>query len=146
MYSSRPERRIASPMRMRGGGAPKFGCALTAAVGAGEDADALAADEDFARLRFGARFLVALAADLLAAEMGRAVIVAAGAAAGADDDDAAIVVASPKSTAKASLVASSAAGLASGGAGFLRLRLCARFRGGGADLVAAAFRFFDMGV
>jgi hypothetical protein len=40
-------------------------------------------------LRFGPRFLVALAADLLAAEMGRAAIVAAGAAAGADDDDAA---------------------------------------------------------
>jgi hypothetical protein len=141
---------MASPMRMRGGGAVEIGCALTAAadaaVGAGEDADALAADEDFARLRFGGRFLVALAADLLAAEMGRAAIVAAGAAAGADDDDAAIVVASPKSTAKASLVASGAAGLASGGAGFLRLRLCARFWGGGADLVAAAFRFFNMGV
>ena len=97
-------------------------------------------------MRFGGRFLVALAADLLAAEMGRAAIVAAGAAAGADDDDAAIVVASPKSTAKASLVASGAAGLASGGAGLLRLRLRARFWGGGADLVAAAFRFFDMGV
>ena len=84
---------MASPMRMRGGGADEIGCAVAevadAAAGAGKDANALAADEDFARLRFGARFLVALTADLLAAEMGRAAIVAAGAAAGADDDDAA---------------------------------------------------------
>ena len=80
---------MASPMRMRGGGAVELDCAVAevadAAARAGEDAEALAADEDFARLRFGGRFLVALAADLLAAEMGRAAIVAAGAAAGADD-------------------------------------------------------------
>ena len=57
---------------------------------AGVDGGAAAATgEDCTRLRFGPRFLVALAADLLAAEMGRAAIVAAGAAAGADDDDAA---------------------------------------------------------
>src|SRR5580704_11452857 len=58
LYSSRPERRMASPMRMRGGRADEIDCALEtgcavdaaedAAVGAGEDADALAADEDFA--------------------------------------------------------------------------------------------------
>src|SRR5580693_2770484 len=68
LYSSRPERRMASPMRMRGGGADETDCAVTAvadaAVGAGAGEDA-----------------VALAADLLAAEMGRAAIVAAGAAA-----------------------------------------------------------------
>src|SRR5579862_8000348 len=71
LYSSRPERRMASPMRMRGGRADEIGCALEtgcaedAAEDAGEDADALAgdeadfaADEDFARLRFGGRFLV----------------------------------------------------------------------------------------
>ena len=121
-------------MRMRGGGAVETCCAvgtgrvsIPAAV-EGDDADAHAADEDFARLRFGGRFLVALAADLLAAEMGRAAIVAAGAAAGADDDDAAIVVASPKSTAKASLAASGAAGLASGGAGSC-VYVCARVFG-----------------
>src|SRR4029077_10052576 len=65
LYSSRPERRMASPMRMRGGGAVEIDCAVAevadaaagAAAGAGEDADALAADEDFARLRFGGRFL-----------------------------------------------------------------------------------------
>ncbi len=65
-----------------------------------------------------------------------------------DDDDgvAAIVVASPKSTANASLVVSGAAGFTRCSAGFLRLRLRARFWGGGADLVAAAFCFLDMGV
>jgi hypothetical protein len=89
---------MASPMRMRGGRAEEIdcaagtGCAVDAVEDAGEDADALAgdeadfaADEDFARLRFGGRFLVALAAHFLAAEIGRAAIVAAGAAAAADD-------------------------------------------------------------
>src|SRR5580704_5112324 len=45
LYSSRPERRMASPMRMRGGGADEIDCAVAevadAAAGAGED-DALA--------------------------------------------------------------------------------------------------------
>jgi len=143
----------------------EIGCAVIAAAGAdaGEDDaaadaddlaaraaddDALAAGEDFARLRFGARFLVVLTADFLAAEMARASTVAAGATAGADDDedDAAMVVASPKSTAKASLVASGAAGFTRCSAGFLRLRLRARFWSRAADLVADAFRFLGMGV
>jgi hypothetical protein len=64
----------------------------------------------------------------------------------ADDDDAAIVVASPKSTANASLVVSGAEGFTRCSAGFERLRLRARFCGGEADLVAATFRFLDMGV
>jgi len=146
-------------MRMRGGRADEIDCALEtgcavdaaedAAVGAGEDADALAADEDFARLRFGGRFLVALAAHFLAAEIGRAAIVAAGAAAGADDfaarvadddatggaegfgaragdfaervedDDAAMVVPSPKANL-------SAASIAAGDASSERLRLLER--------------------
>ena len=139
---------MASPMRMRGGGADEIDCALEigCAVVAGEDADALSGEADFARLRLSARFLVVFAADFLAAEVGRAAIVAAGAAAGADDDedDAAMVVASPKSTANASLVASGAAGFTRGSAGFLRLR--ARFWSGAADFVADAFRFLDMGV
>src|SRR5579864_4066168 len=135
LYSSRPERRMASPMRMRGGGADEIDCALEigCAVVAGEDADALSGEADFARLRLSARFLVVFAADFLAAEVGRAAIVAAGAAAGADDfaarvedDDAAMVVASPKSTANASLVASGAEGFTRGAAGFLRLRFRAR--------------------
>jgi hypothetical protein len=157
---------MASPMRMRGGRADEIDCALEtgcavdaaedAAVGAGEDADALAgdeadfaADEDFARLRFGARFRVVLTAVFLAAEMGRAATVVAGAAAGADDfaarvadddatggaegfgaragdfaervedDDAAMVVPSPKANL-------SAASIASGDASFERLRLLER--------------------
>ena len=149
---------MASPMRMRGGRADEIDCALEtgcavdaaedAAVGAGEDADALAADEDFARLRFGGRFLVALAADLLAAEVGRAAIVAAGAAAGAGDDDAAMVVPSPKANL-------SAASIASGDASSERLRLLERVLFvRAADLLAAAagdagadaFRSLDMGV
>src|SRR4029077_1745502 len=48
LYSSRPERRMASPMRMRGGSAVETGrasiAAPNAAVGAGEDAGVLAAD------------------------------------------------------------------------------------------------------
>ena len=146
-----------------------------AAVGAGEDADALAADEDFARLRFGARFLVALTADLLAAEVGRAAIVAAGAAAGdfaapvadddaaggaegfgaragdfavrVEDDDAAMVVPSPKANL-------SAASIAAGDASFERLRLLERvlfvraadFLAAAGDAGADAFRSLDMGV
>jgi len=141
-------------MRIRGGSADEIDWAVAAAAdaaaGADEDADALAADDaDFARLRFGARFLVALAADLLAAEMGRAAVVAAGAAAGADDfaarvadddaaggaegfgasagdfaervedDDAAMVVPSPKANL-------SAASIAAGDASFERLRLLER--------------------
>src|SRR5579862_4058497 len=94
LYSSRPLRRMASPMRIRGGGAVELCCAAetgrASIAAAGVDGGAAAATgEDCTRLRFGPRFLVALAADLLAAEMGRAAIVAAGAAAGADDDDAA---------------------------------------------------------
>jgi hypothetical protein len=153
---------MASPMRMRGGGADEIGCAVEtgcavdAAADAGEDADALAgeadfaAGEDFARLRFGGRFLVVFAADFLAAEMVRAATVAAGAAAGADDfaarvadDDAAMVVASPKANL-------SAESIASGDASFERLRLLERvlfvraadFLAAGAD----AFRFLGMGV
>lgn len=68
------------------------------------------------------------------------------AAAARADDDAAIVVASPKSIAKASLVVSGAAGFTRCSAGFLRLRLRARFWDGGADLVAATFCFLGMGV
>ena len=165
-------------MRMRGGGAVEIDCAVAevadAAAGAGEDADALAADEDFARLRFGGRFLVALAADLLAAEMGRAAIVAAGAddfaarvtdddaAGGAggfgaragdfaervEDDDAAMVVPSPKANL-------SAASIAAGDASFERLRLLERvlfvraadfLAAAAGDAGADAFRSLDMGV
>jgi len=255
LYSSRPERRMASPMRMRGGRADDIGCAAIAAAGvaAGRDDLAVRADgEDFARLRllerlleresllagrlrsfaalrmterFGRRAVLLLprrdvvldgwavlagrsgtAFTCLPAAVGRASTVRfcarlpmaamgflatslalPGDAAGADDstaregddanaaedadfasradgDDAnaaepdgfatrangdhlaAIVVASPKSTAKASLVASGAAGFTRCSAGFLRLRLRARFLGGEADLVADAFRFSCMGV
>src|ERR1700722_17049622 len=64
LYPPRPVRRMASPLRMRGGGTVEIGCEVAelaevaeVAAGAGEDADALAADEGFARLRFGGRFL-----------------------------------------------------------------------------------------
>ena len=174
-------------MRMRGGRADEIGCALEtgcaedAAEDAGEDADALAgdeadfaADEDFARLRFGGRFLVALAADFLAAEMGRAAIVAAGAddfaarvadddatggaegfgaragdfAERVEDDDAAMVVPSPKANL-------SAASIAAGDASFERLRLLERvlfvraadfLAAAAGDAGADAFRFSCMGV
>jgi len=133
---------MASPMRMRGGGADEIDCAVAevadAAARAGEDAEALAADEDFARLRFGGRFLVALAADLLAAEMGRAAIVAAGAAAGAGD-----------------FAARVADDDAAGDASFERLRLLERvlfvraadfLAAAAGDAGADAFRSLDMGV
>ena len=142
---------MASPMRMRGGSAVETGRASIAAAGVDGGA-AAATGEDCTRLRFGPRFLVALAADLLAAEMGRAAIVAAGAAAGADDDDGAIVVASPKASASALLIAA-------GDASFERLRLLERvLLVRAADFVAAspavagdaavadAFRFLGMGV
>src|SRR5579862_5417205 len=60
LYSSRPERRMASPMRMRGGRADDIGCAAIAAAGvaAGRDDLAVRADgEDFARLRLLERLL-----------------------------------------------------------------------------------------
>src|SRR5579862_4784821 len=231
LYSSRPERRMASPMRMRGGSADDIGCAVIAAAGvaAGRDDLAVRADgEDFARLRLrlvlrcavlllprrdvvldGCVVLAGrsgLAFTCLPAAVGRASTVRfcarlpmaalgflatslalPGDAAGADDstaregddanaaedadfasradgddanaaepdgfatrangdDLAAMVVASPKSTAKASLVASGGEGSRRCSAGFLRLRLRARFLGGEADLVADAFRFSCMGV
>src|SRR3984957_13600430 len=62
LYSSRPERRMASPMRMRGGSAVETGRASIAAAGVDGGA-AAATGEDCTRLRFGPRFLVALAAD-----------------------------------------------------------------------------------
>src|SRR5579862_4916225 len=68
LYSSRPLRRMASPMRIRGGGAVELCCAAetgrASIAAAGVDGGAAAATgEDCTRLRFGARFLVALAAD-----------------------------------------------------------------------------------
>jgi hypothetical protein len=152
----------------------EIGCAVTAAadaaVGAGGDADPIAAGatgEDCARLRFGARFFLALATDFLAAEMERASIVAAGAAADgaadkgddadcascADDGDASMVVASPKASVSAALIAA-------GDASFDRLRLLervllvraadfwsARAPALSGDAAGAdAFRFLDMGV
>ena len=101
---------------------------------------ATATGEDCTRLRFGARFLVALAAD------------DADFAARADDGDAAIVVASPMASASAALIAA-------GDARFERLRLLERvLLVRAADFVAAspamagdaagadAFRFFGMGL
>ena len=125
---------MASPMRMRGGGAVEICCAAetgrASIATAGLDGRAAAATgEDCTRLRFGARFLVALAAD------------DAGFASGARDDDAAadvgdfaarvdgedddedgdeaMVVASPMASVSASLIAA-------GDASFERLRLLER--------------------
>jgi hypothetical protein len=121
-----------------------------------------AAGEDCARLRFGARFLVARAADFLAAGEGDDAAAAEDAfawrldedaATGADDfasraedDDAdggaAILVASPKASARAALIAA-------GDASFERLRVLERVLRGDADLFApgaAAFCFFEFGI
>jgi hypothetical protein len=120
-----------------------------------------AAGEDCARLRSGARFLVARAAvlaagegdDAAAAEDAFAWRLDEDAATGADDfasraedDDAdggaAILVASPKASARAALIAA-------GDASFERLRLLERVLRGDADLFAsgaAAFCFFEFGI
>jgi hypothetical protein len=107
---------MASPMRMRGGGAVEIGCAVIAAAGA--DAGAAfasrAVDDDNA----------AVDADDFAVR--------------AEDGDVAMVVPSPKASVSASLIAA-------GDASFERLRLLERVlfvRVAGAE----AFRFFGMGV
>ena len=119
---------------------------------------AAVAGEDCARLRFGARFLVAIAAG--GADFASCAVDDDAAAdpddfaARAEDDGESTVVASPKASVKASLVAS-------GGEGFARLRLGPRFfLVRAADFLAAspalalagfaagtdAFRFLGMGV
>ena len=129
------------------------GRASIAAAGA-----AAVAGEDCARLRFGARFLVAIAAG--GADFASCAVDDDAAAdpddfaARAEDGDgsAAIIVASPKASVKASLVAS-------GGEGFARLRLGPRFflvraadflaasrTVAGDAAVADAFRFLGMGL
>src|SRR5579862_3159220 len=60
LYSAGPGRRMASPMRMRGGSADDIGCAVIAAAGVAAGRDDLggrADGEDFARLRLLERLL-----------------------------------------------------------------------------------------
>jgi hypothetical protein len=152
LYSSRPERRMASPMRMRGGSAVETGRASIAAAGA--DAEAAAAEPaDFAG-RVADDDAAAGAEDFGVRADGRddLAVCAADFAARAADGDAAIVVASPMASPSASLIAA-------GDASFERLRLLERvLLVRAADFVAAspavagdaagadAFRFFGMGL
>ena len=162
LYSSRPVRRMASPMRMRGGSAVETGrasiaaagAAPAAAVGAGEDAEAAAAEPDDFAARVADDDAAAGAEDFGARADGRDDL-AVGAddfAARAEAGDAAMVVAWSKASVSALLIAA-------GDARFERLRLLERVLFvRSADFVAAspavvgdaagadAFRFFGMGL
>jgi hypothetical protein len=155
---------MASPMRMRGGSAVETGRASIAAAGVDGGA-AAATGEDCTRLRFGARFLVALAADgadlasrgedaddAAAEPDDFAARVADDFAARAEEGAASMVVESPMASSSALLIAA-------GDASFERLRLLERVlfvRSAGfvaaspavaGDAAGAdAFRFLGMGL
>jgi len=153
---------MASPMRIRGGGAldarrasiAAAGAAPAAAVGAGEDAEAAAAEPDDFAARVADDDAAAGAEDFGARADGRddLAVCADDFAARAEEGDASMVVESPMASASASLIAA-------GDASFERLRLLERvLLVRAADFVAAspamagdaagadAFRFFGMGV
>jgi hypothetical protein len=147
---------MASPMRMRGGSAVETGRASIAAAGVDGGA-AAATGEDCTRLRFGARFLVALAAD--GADLASRGEDADDAAAEPDDFAARAAEGAASMVVESPMASSSALLIAAGDASFERLRLLERVlfvRSAGfvaaspavaGDAAGAdAFRFLGMGL